>query len=160
MTTDRYLISALLGLILLRPIIATGEDCNDDARIRVVKGNKQRAEKLYMPIMGKFPSWDKNFHEEQFTYIGSLKNGIEVGLLFTSWGASTCRGTARLMLFRKAKYIGCYGIDFVDGPIKLIGNKIVFPYPTDWGNVIDLSGAIPREILLGGQLPTFMPAGS
>jgi hypothetical protein len=64
------------------------------------------------------------------------------------------------MLFRKAKYIGCYGIDPVDGAIKLAGNKILFPYPADWGNVIDLSDPIPHEILLGGKLPTFMPAAA
>ena len=158
MTTRKCLTILPLGLILLGPRVAIA-DCNDDARIRVVKGDTQKAENLYGPIMGKFPSWDKNFHEEQFTYIGSLQNGIEVGLLYTSWGVSTCRGTTRLMLFRKAKYIGCYS-DPVDGAIKLAGNKILFPYPADWGNVIDLSGPIPHEILLGGQLLTFMPAGS
>ena len=162
MTTRKYLLIAPLGLILLWPRVAIG-DCNDDARIRVVKGDKQKAEKLYTPIMGKFPSWDKDFHEEQFTYIGSLKNGIEVGLLYTSWGASTCRGTHRLMLFRKAKYIGCYGIDFADGAIKLVENKIVFPNlpsQADIGNVIDLSGRVPHKVHLGGGFYEFMPSGS
>src|ERR1044071_4329481 len=81
MPTGRYLISALLGLIILWPtvVLAIDGDCNDDARIRVVKGDNKRGQKLYTPIMGKFPSWDKNFHEEQFTYVGLLKNGIEVG---------------------------------------------------------------------------------
>ena len=97
MTTHRYLVILPLGLILLLPRVAIG-NCGDDARLRLVRGDKQKAEKLYASIMGKFPSWDKDFHREEFSYIGSLKNGIEVALLFTEWGYS-CRGTHRLMLF-------------------------------------------------------------
>jgi hypothetical protein len=142
--------------------LASGDsgDCSDDARVRIMRGDRRKAERLYAPIMGKFPSWDKNFHEEIFIYVGSLKNGIEVAWLQTSWGASTCRGTNRLMLFQKGKYIGSYGVDTVEDKIRLIGNKIVFPYKPEIGNLIDLSGPIPKEILLGGQLPNFMPAGS
>jgi len=139
---------------------ADSGNCLDDARIRTLKGDRRKAERLYAPIKGKFPSWDKNFHEEVFTYRGSLRNGIEVAMLYTSWGASTCRGTSRLLLFRQGVYIGSYGIDSIDEPIKLVGNRIVFPYKADIGNIINLSGRIPDEILLGGQLPKFMPSES
>jgi hypothetical protein len=159
MTCSDKLRTTTAFLILLLPCLVFA-DCNDDARIRIIKGDKKKAERLYMPIMGKFPSWAKDFHEEEFTYVGSLENGIEVALLYTSWGASTCRGTTRLMLFRKGKYLGAYGVDSIDGALKLVGNKIIFPYKADIGNVIDLSGRIPHEILLGGQLPVFMPSES
>jgi hypothetical protein len=36
--------------------------------------------RLYIPMIGKFPSWAKNFHAEESTYVGSLENGIEVAL--------------------------------------------------------------------------------
>ena len=159
MTRSHYLRTLTLSAVFLLPSVVFA-DCNDDARIRTVKGDKKRAERLYIPMMGKFPSWAKDFHEEEFTYVGSLQNGIEVALLYTSWGASTCRGTTRLLLFQGGKYLGAYGIDPVDSALKLVGNKIIFPYEADIGNVIDLSGRIPHEILLGGQLPTFMPGES
>jgi hypothetical protein len=161
MTTRKYLAILPLGLILLWPLVVIGT-CNDDARIRVVRGDKQKAEKLYTPIMGKFPSWDKDFHREEFSYVGSLKNGTEVALLFTEWGFS-CRGTHRLMLFRQSKYLGSYGIDFTDGELKLVENKIVFPNlpsQADIGNVIDLSGPVPHTVHLGGGFYEFIPSGS
>ncbi|HYT53514.1 MAG TPA: hypothetical protein VEQ38_02285 [Verrucomicrobiae bacterium] len=127
-------------------------DCNDDARRRIVKGDKEKAKRLYASIQGKFPSWDKNFHEEEFTYVGSLKNGTEAALLITSLGTSTCRGTTRLLLFQNGKYFGCLnGMDPVDGTlIKVVGNKLIFPY-TEGSNEIDLSDVIPPGL-------EFMPA--
>ena len=78
--------------------------------------------------------------------------------LYTSWGASTCRGTIRLLLFQNGKYIGAFnGMDLPgDGDsLKLVGNTIVLQYKfvqtySD-KTEIDLSDGIPSE-------PGFMPA--
>ena len=123
-------------------------NCNDNLRRRIVQGDKDKAERLYTTIRGKFPSWDKNFHEEEFTYLGSLENGTEVAFLVTSWGASTCRATTRLLLFKDGRYFGC--INEILAPmdrtlIKVSGNKIIFPDEGDGGGAIDLSNGIPPE---------------
>lgn len=132
-------------------------NCNDDLRRRIVRGDNERAQELYATIKGKFPSWDKNFHDEEFTYVGSLENGMEVAVLVTSWGASTCRGTTRLLIFKAGKYFGCLNelLPQMNNMtmIKVSGNKIIFPDGGDGGGTIDLSGGIPAE-----RLSDFMPA--
>jgi hypothetical protein len=79
--TSSILLLSLLSLSCLRAIDET--NCNDDARRRIVRGDKHKAQKLYATIKGKFPSWDKDFHEEEFTYVGALANGMEVASLVT-----------------------------------------------------------------------------
>ena len=130
-------------------------DCNDNAQIRLVNDDNADGVRLYSTIKGKGPSWSDEFHQEEFSYIGKLENSIEVAMIFTSWGVSTCRGTTRLLLFKDERYLGAYSINPFDGEIKLRGNKIIFPYSKTEGNEIDLSKGIPNEVWLDGELPGF-----
>ncbi len=143
----------ILLSLLLTPSFASAE-CNSNAQVRIVDESNLKATHLYNLIKGKFPSWASKFHSEEFTYLGRLENGIDAAWLFTSWGASTCRGTTRLLLFQADKYLGSFAVNHDE--VTLINNKIIFPYDKNVGNVIDLSKGIPKEIWIDGELPTFM----
>lgn len=139
-----------LSYTLYRTGVLYEGDCNDDARRRIVNGESKRARFLYASIRGTFPSWDKDFHDEEFTYIGALENGMEAAFMTTSWGTSTCRGTNRLLLFKDGKYFGAINEILPTPetfPMKAVGNKILFPN----GYEIDLSDGVPPS-------HSFMPA--
>lgn len=115
---------------------------------RHVKGDEPLASVLYEAAKkAEMGSWqDGTFNWEVFSYLGSLTDEkgrkLYVTYLETIWGASSCRGSYRLIFFNeKMEQVGQYSS--IEKP-KFIGpNKLAFPYEdepiTEW----EFKGKLP-----------------
>jgi hypothetical protein len=65
------------------------------------------------------------------------------------WGSG--RQSTRLIAISNLRgYLGMYAVS--DPPSSIRGNRIVFPYPAEHGNVIALrAGTLPRQVLIDGE---------
>lgn len=85
-------------------------------------------------------------------YIGSTdKYKIYQSLFF--WSASI-RETSRLIVLKDGKYLGHYSINSSD--MFIDGNKLIFnDYEKEYGNSIDFSKGIPKEVYVDGEIKGF-----
>lgn len=156
----------LIAIALLFPVLAYADDmpCHSDSEKRIVAGQQSTASTLYAHIQHiDMGSWDKDFWDETFTYIGDAhtKSGVtyKIGFLETIWGES-CRATLRLFIFDiRNKYLGqYYGIEVKGKDIKINGAALLFPFDASEGNTLDLENGPPKRAWLDGDNPSWIPA--
>jgi hypothetical protein len=121
------------------PCVNTGE--------RFTFGDEPLASKLYQAAKNtELGAWkDGEFWQERFYYLGSVVAGSEelyVTYIDTSWGASSCRGTWRLIFFTKdfKQYAQYYSI----AKPKVVGNSLDFPEGEREKTKIDISHGLPE----------------
>ena len=98
---------------------------------------------------GYWPSVDTDDKVLDLQYIGSTGK-YKIYRTSLIWGESL-RETTRLIVFKDNKYLGhYYGIDSMD--MYIDGNKLIFSdYEKEYGNSIDFSKGIPKEIYVDGE---------
>jgi hypothetical protein len=95
------------------------------------------------------------FHEDdEFTILGTLESkgkNIVLANNMHIWGEAR-RATWRFLLFLDdGTFLGMYyGIAYLPNEIKIGGQRIYFPCEAKYGNVIDFSKGIPKEIRIDG----------
>lgn len=102
------------------------------------------------PIFWPIINTDREYLDLQ--YIGSTdKYKIYRSLFF--WSASI-REASRLIVFKDGKYLGHYSINSSD--MFIDGNKLIFnDYEKEYGNSIDFSKDIPKEVYVDGEIKGF-----
>jgi hypothetical protein len=101
------------------------------------------------------------FHEDdRFTILGNMEiNGKKI--VFANnvhiWGEAG-RATWRFLLFLDdGTFLGMYtGIVFDPTKIKIEGQRILFPFNPELGNVMEFSDGIPDRVWLDGEVFLFL----
>jgi len=100
------------------------------------------------------------FHEDdEFTILGTIEvNGKNIVLAnnIHIWGEAR-RATWRFLLFLDdGMFLGMYyGIAYNANEIKIEGQRLYFPCEAEYGNVIDFSKGIPKEIWIDGMVISY-----
>lgn len=87
--------------------------------------------------------------------VGSIESGEKkFDIYYYAREFSNQRLTQRLLVVEGGKYLGMYALN--DKPIKIEGDKILFPYAEENGNSISIvDGKVPAEAFLDGELFKF-----
>ena len=117
--------------------------------IRTIFGKEPIASKLYEAAKKTDNgAWkDGSFESEEFYFLGKAivnLNALFVTYINTSWGASTCRGTQRLMFFNKdfvevAQYYG------VAKP-NLKNSTLIFPVGELGPSSVNIANGLPKYL--------------
>ncbi|RYV01216.1 hypothetical protein SOPP22_15935, partial [Shewanella sp. OPT22] len=110
-------------------------------------GEEPFASKLYEAAKNtELGAWkDGEFWQERFYYLGTVqsgKNSLYVTYIDTSWGASSCRSTRRLIFFTKdfKQFAQYYAV----AKPSLIGSFLDFPEGEREKTKIDISKELPE----------------
>lgn len=140
-----YLLRLAL-IFLLFSFQALASDPCENTGERFTFGEEPLASKLYEAAKNtELGAWeDGEFWQERFYYLGSVVAGSQelyVTYIDTSWGASSCRGTWRLIFFTKGfkQYAQYYAI----AKPRVIGNSLDFSKGEREKTTIDISKGLP-----------------
>jgi len=98
--------------------------------------------------------FDRNVKVDDIGKLCNASDCYEIG--FYTWETKEHIGR-RLLVFglneKALTYLGGYGV--TGRPVAIVGAKIKFPFPKEWGDEIDFSAGPPRRAWLDGENPEF-----